>query len=209
MTTSEKEIELKYAISELHFDKLLRLLTSSRSLVLENYFFSVGGEDLGHDGKVLRLRTTEGKGSTAFTAEVTIKVRKSSSDGVQVCEEYNFPMSAEDLSRFESPFVNADELRDLVPFSEEIGEGFIHYYGSMKTNRTIVQHEGLTLELDHCFYFGESHCEIECECTDVESAKKKLSKLFSDLGVTATPSTTPKSLRFSRARKAHLSLLEV
>jgi uncharacterized protein YjbK len=204
MSNFEKEVELKYDISELHFEKLLRLLKPSRSLVLENYFFSVGGEDLGHDGKVLRLRTTEDDGSTALKAEVTLKIRQSSSDGVQVCEEYNFPMSAEDLSRFESPFINANELRDLVPFSEKIGKGFIHYLGSMRTNRTIIQCEGLTLELDQCFYFGESHCEIECECSDVESTKKKLSKLFSDLDVMVTPSTTPKSARFSRAQSAHL-----
>lgn len=181
------EQELKLQLDKREYD-ILAGVSGKEPQLQTNFYFVYDGmpRDM-----MVRLRSKNGHCTLCY------KRRLSETEGVNVCDERECPLSDEHATYVLQRGVSVDEMRKLLDVAVPVP---LRLAGKLDTYRTAFTLREWHLELDKNVYLGVTDFELECESGDVAQLQKLQNYLYYTYGVLAKPSR-PKSERFFEALK--------
>lgn len=179
MTYIEQELKLMLTARQYNL-----LLTKDASTVVQyNHYFFCDNMDT---STVIRIRQKQDN------YQLTCKQGVTSVNNISVAKEYNMDITANLAQSMIANGITKEQLKDILDISMPHD---CRYIGVLKTTRSVVLIEGMSVELDCNQYLGTTDYELEYECNDIVTIDRLKSILLYKYGIIAV-SSKPKSRRF-------------
>jgi inorganic triphosphatase YgiF len=198
------EIEIKYEIDELTYDKILSHFAGSHTAPKhqKNVFFDTKENELLVSSWVLRLRQEDER------SFLTVKGNASVSGLIHTRTEFEEEIPSDLAQKLITGFSLSDcELLPCKKLIEYAGALFVTPFLSFENSRIEIAWEGCTIELDR-FEIGDRvffELEVEAASDKIKELEVRLQMLFSANGWIFSPSGASK---FQRALYYHYLNLE-
>lgn len=172
------ETELKCMLDEETYLKLKHQFKWDWIKEQENHYYSDISNTLRKKGITFRIRTKDG------INKLQIKMHKSTDKALQICDEYEYPIS--DIP----DIFTASQVKELIGYENDVIR-----LGSLKTLRhSCIYSDGVEICLDKNDYLGKTDYEIEVEYT--QTIPQELTDILKANSVTFTLPCSGKCSRF-------------